>query len=744
MVGKETWWEPHATFIFNKNGYLGEMKGKQNNKPVPRLHPYIVALLKDSNLIKGIVGGGYKPANNFKLSDLSPEMYRDLIAARPDLGSLAISPQVAKIIELLEFDQDAWNPADEVFVVQRWATGKDFLYHYARQEGREVLDLYFGEDSAAAPSFWELTNLLDEWSNKEQDEWKEGKRTPVRSPNYLGNFALALAYQNPSKVPSDFAPVDKDSVEELLDAVDPDGKATEAYFRYLRRPRNSEAEEPAACEALKRAVELYSATQPGEYDAESEVEAALEMLGHGENWGTDIEYGGDDQPVRQTLSFSRAKKYADQVEDKGKRIPDWDQDVYLSIGGDWFSEERYSDYLREEMDKHFGEKPKMPPGFHIPNEGEEYKEPWTPSPQHRRLFPEPEAGDEGIHVGSMDSSLLKRADVLENVRTLEAPLSKEHDLVARVLKWYQDNGVRELPWKDFQKKFPFAQNSSLFTRLRRNGPTVTLGQLEGWLETEEPPEKDYGVSYETYHDPEESFRDAEQLVLQINQGASAKGIMGEDMLLSDYVDYVGKSSEMSGHPVGKDTVGWLRLDFIDKDWLLVDEVQTDLINSVSQAKAVLEAETFEEFFAGIINPRVREKITKEMQRIEGEGEDEWDEGPEERTTMHQRYDVGRRLLIQHGYTVEEMERIRRRLTELFKDWAEYAISTLLEMARRNGIKYVAIHTSESIAEKDLSVEADKIGLYYDGLAKSFGFRKETVSLGGQQKAFWVRQASARA
>ena len=45
-VGTQTWWEPHATFILNSNGYLGEMKGKQNAKPVPRLHPYIVALLK--------------------------------------------------------------------------------------------------------------------------------------------------------------------------------------------------------------------------------------------------------------------------------------------------------------------------------------------------------------------------------------------------------------------------------------------------------------------------------------------------------------------------------------------------------------------------------------------------------------------------------------------------------------------------------------------------------------------------
>jgi hypothetical protein len=46
QVGTKTWWEPHATAILNLNGFIGEFKGKQNNKPVPRLHPYIVELLK--------------------------------------------------------------------------------------------------------------------------------------------------------------------------------------------------------------------------------------------------------------------------------------------------------------------------------------------------------------------------------------------------------------------------------------------------------------------------------------------------------------------------------------------------------------------------------------------------------------------------------------------------------------------------------------------------------------------------
>ena len=90
-----------------------------------------------------------------------------------------------------------------------------------------------------------------------------------------------------------------------------------------------------------------------------------------------------------------------------------------------------------------------------------------------------------------------------------------------------------------------------------------------------------------------------------------------------------------------------------------------------------------------------------------------------------------------------MEDIRRKLTELFKDWSEYAMSSLLEIARRNGIKYVAIHTAESIAARDPSVEADKIKLYYDTLAEILRLRQADHRLGRAVSLIWVRQASAK-
>lgn len=71
------YWVPHLTFILDKDGYLGETKGRNNNKPAAKYHDMIIALLK-TKLVVGMKGGGYAPANNFKLSDLTDEQQRDV------------------------------------------------------------------------------------------------------------------------------------------------------------------------------------------------------------------------------------------------------------------------------------------------------------------------------------------------------------------------------------------------------------------------------------------------------------------------------------------------------------------------------------------------------------------------------------------------------------------------------------------------------------------------------------------
>lgn len=68
---------PHLTFILHNDGYLGEMKGRTNQKPDKKYHPAIVKLLVEKqDMIKGIRSGGYAPANNFSIMDLEDKSLR--------------------------------------------------------------------------------------------------------------------------------------------------------------------------------------------------------------------------------------------------------------------------------------------------------------------------------------------------------------------------------------------------------------------------------------------------------------------------------------------------------------------------------------------------------------------------------------------------------------------------------------------------------------------------------------------
>lgn len=79
-------WKPHLTFILDTNtGLIGEMKGRNNQKPDKKYHNIIMELLRQ-DFIKGIAGGGYKPENNFRLSDLDEDQFDEMIAMKPALA----------------------------------------------------------------------------------------------------------------------------------------------------------------------------------------------------------------------------------------------------------------------------------------------------------------------------------------------------------------------------------------------------------------------------------------------------------------------------------------------------------------------------------------------------------------------------------------------------------------------------------------------------------------------------------
>jgi len=79
--------KPHLTFILDRDGFLGEMKGRANQKPNSKYHPYIVDLLKQ-DFVVGIKGGGYEPENNFSINDLDEETRKRLVELKPTLGGI--------------------------------------------------------------------------------------------------------------------------------------------------------------------------------------------------------------------------------------------------------------------------------------------------------------------------------------------------------------------------------------------------------------------------------------------------------------------------------------------------------------------------------------------------------------------------------------------------------------------------------------------------------------------------------
>lgn len=84
-------WQPHLTFILDKDGRIGEAKGRGNEKPTEKYHPYITKLLMKDDLIKGLKGGGYRPENNFKLSDLDDDLREQVLEANPEIKEASMS-----------------------------------------------------------------------------------------------------------------------------------------------------------------------------------------------------------------------------------------------------------------------------------------------------------------------------------------------------------------------------------------------------------------------------------------------------------------------------------------------------------------------------------------------------------------------------------------------------------------------------------------------------------------------------
>jgi len=120
-------WIPHLTFIWNKDGAIGESKGRANSKPSSKYHPYILPLLEDKR-ITGLRGGGHKPENNFKIADLDEGQREELKKKRPDIVVDQIpEAKLEEIAEMIRHEDEG---------MARYYT-EDYEAHFERDQLEE-------------------------------------------------------------------------------------------------------------------------------------------------------------------------------------------------------------------------------------------------------------------------------------------------------------------------------------------------------------------------------------------------------------------------------------------------------------------------------------------------------------------------------------------------------------------------------------------------------------------------------
>ena len=154
--GKQ-WWYPVCTFILDGDNLLGEMKGRNNDKPQDRYHPYIIALLKTKR-IEGIKGGGHAPQNNFSLNDLTDEEREDLIEHNSNFAGAdymyrkeGMTNRVIKLVErgLENNSIDTYGISyikeQKAWEVKRWSSFYNFIRVMYDEPVQELLKIAQGD-----------------------------------------------------------------------------------------------------------------------------------------------------------------------------------------------------------------------------------------------------------------------------------------------------------------------------------------------------------------------------------------------------------------------------------------------------------------------------------------------------------------------------------------------------------------------------------------------------------------------
>jgi len=337
--GAKTYWEPNLTFIFDRaTGLLGEMKGRGNEKPAARYHPYIVTLLKDPR-IKGIKGGGYEPSHNFAMADLPEAERAELEKEKPALMTLmrylakqGINPErrdrsvqfddftIKKTTALLALDPSQYDAARKGFVIGEWDNLGDFVEQNGDRTAKWIISAERGGEDIT----------LDYSADKKERLELFGQMPP----NVIHNIGLSLEQDYPDELKDfveeqggaaefEWEPDQEGDVSDFLEYLDSDLGIETAVMDALgtaylyasesgMRGEMSKALEDAVKDASDKHERLAIVWEnggmwDGKISALLKLADAVEMAATSEESGDLGYYPGDDSLERELLDSLEVK-----------------------------------------------------------------------------------------------------------------------------------------------------------------------------------------------------------------------------------------------------------------------------------------------------------------------------------------------------------------------------------------------------------------------------------------------------
>ena len=292
--GKEgTLWFPHLTFILHgegDSGILGEMKGRNNDKPVARYHPYIISLLKDRRIL-GIKGGGYLPEHNFALADLTSEQRRDIAKTNPAVG-LTLQDH----LEEFGMDESYMNrvktlleiptaiPNGDNIIIRQWDNEAKFVEDCGEREAKSAIEFVeTGKNTHSEPDEEELSDQLVGGLDETQ----------------IKNLGLDIKYNYPKEIKewfgSGYNPQDLDQVKQAV--------------RYLYETYVTDKNEPGYDEPgygydnpiLINLLEAWVGGGPNKEQVKNLLDEKIQAVKNGEEGNTSQIFKSEDGKLIQVL-----------------------------------------------------------------------------------------------------------------------------------------------------------------------------------------------------------------------------------------------------------------------------------------------------------------------------------------------------------------------------------------------------------------------------------------------------------